>query len=99
MTIIAGAAELDALPVGAQILDKDGWKWLKQQSGGWQPIENNSASPSKRVFGLWSPLTLVEQPVLHMTKCVHDACTTTTPLPSGSSWVCGNHNIRWGTDA
>ena len=96
MTEIKTVAELDALPEGARVIDKDEWTWVKQPSGNWYAIEENAGSSSMRIIDLWSPIVLAESPDLHMTKCVHDACTTTTPLPPGSSWACSSHNITLG---
>jgi hypothetical protein len=59
MTTISNVtvAELDGLPVGAEFADRDGWTWIKHQSGRWQPLAGPGSS-AKRVLELWSPITI-----------------------------------------
>ena len=106
MTAITTVAELDALPVGAEVADKDDDRWRKVRVERWEMIGAPQAPVEETAFVTAyyapfrllqaSPLALAESPDLHMTKCVHDACLTTTPLPPGSSWACSNHNIALG---
>ena len=106
MIVITTVAELDALPVGTEIRDRDDWTWTKGNSGAWVPSPQERMSNAKRVLQLWSPLTRdIEdaRPELHMTKCVYDACASTHPLPPGSTWACPqhgdqHHNITLGRD-
>jgi len=89
MTVITTVAELDALPVGTPLTDRDADEWCKQRSGRWSMPDSGGSSSASHLLRVWGPLTL--PPTLHMTRCVHDTCTITHPLPPGSVWACPQH--------
>lgn len=88
MTEITTVAELDALPVGAEVRDKDYDVWVKLPSGGWGML-GRPGSSAAHLAELWAPLTVTAR--LHMTRCCMADCTTTIPLPPGSAWACPDH--------
>lgn len=95
MTIITTAAELRPLPDGTVVLDRDGDVWMAHPEG-WYRAARNAARSHANAVAIFAPLTVLHVPgaaPLHMTRCVHDACTTTHPLPPGSTWACPeNHD-------
>lgn len=101
MTVITTVAELDALPVSTPVVDIDGDEWVKLPGGQWSMRARGGATPSRQLARLWAPFMLVEQPGLHMTRCVADSCANTIPLPPGSSWACADHqqHITLGRDS
>ena len=91
MTEIATVEQLAALPVRSEVVDKDDWTWIKLAPERWQPF-GGPGSSSQRLFSLWSPVRLAnEPPELRMTRCCGHHCMTTTPLPVGASWLCVEH--------
>ena len=94
-------AEIDALPVDAEITDNDGDVWRKIRVERWQLLAaqtHETAQVASFVHAHYSPIRLESAPPvaaewpLHMTKCAHDGCTTAHALPPGSSWLCADHN-------
>jgi hypothetical protein len=103
MTIITTVAELDVLPVGTPLTDRDDDQWQKLPNGRWAMPGRIGSSSAPHLLRMWAPLTCVEQPELSMTRCVYDACASTHPLPPGSTWACPqhgdqHHNITLGRD-
>lgn len=99
MSEIKSVEELEELPEKAVITDRDNDAWQLRSDDLWY-IAGDGEEPvdAYELFSSWSPLHLVTpiEQAEHMTKCVHDACPTTTPLPPRSSWVCSNHDITAG---
>lgn len=91
MTEITTVAELDALPVGSVVTDFNSDRWRSTSRFRWSRTDASAGLTSATLRHLYGPLRVVEQPDLHMTKCVHDACVTTYPLPPGSDWLCPEH--------
>lgn len=99
MNEITTAAELEALPVGAKVTDRDEeLPWVKVAADRWSYCGNTIGTSAYRLAQLWAPFQVVHLPEpaaveLHSTRCCgSDSCTATTPLPPGSTWLCSAHS-------
>lgn len=61
MTEIRTPEELDALPVGSVVRDRDGDEWTSLGEGVWETQETEPFG-SDRIVRKWAPLTLVSRP-------------------------------------
>jgi len=62
MSAITTVAELDALPTGTRVADRDGDTWRKTAQNRWNAdcCAHSLGGSSARLLQLWSPLAVVE---------------------------------------
>lgn len=95
MTLITTVAELDVLPEGAVVLDKDGDAWHKKATGRWAVGEHlrSRGAPPEHLVETWGPLATVaaSSPELRSTRCCGHDCHDTALLRPGSTYLCPDH--------
>ena len=94
MTLNTTVAELEALPVGTSVRDRDGEVWRKGPDGGWM-FGGNSFGGILSDFLLsdMGPIAAVaaSSPALVSTRCCGHDCHDTALLRPGSTYLCPDH--------
>lgn len=95
MTTISTVAELEALPVGAIVLDEGETAWRLGDARHWQVAGAWGGASSAGLLRRHPSLRVVHVPgtipPLHMVRCASDGCMDARALPAGAFYLCPQH--------
>jgi hypothetical protein len=101
MTLITTVAELDALPVGAVVLDHDGDTWVKDGAAWVLRGRLHVRETALFISAQYGPFELTVDtsiaadaalsPELRSTRCCGHDCQDTALLRPGSTYLCPDH--------